>query len=309
MTHVHHHHHTHQHHHVGLTHIGGIHETVTSTARQEIRPQQQSNNRTQQQQQQQHSIAPPTRRRPTSLLQTIKSAPIQHVMHSLIEVSTLPSYCIIPAIKRGHAEIFDRVLGKIDGFDPRTISALINAPHAFLRLALRAGLNVNGWRRRNGDDIATHLSRKYKTLHLKHVLEWEQLELSEAATKMILSDAYQKKTFQTTLFARGMPSTREHMLDALKENNSTSLAHILESLVKQDAKWSDIVDLLTCPITQEVTADLVQTPSRHLYDRAALVNWIKKNQTCPLTRNELYLDDLKERDEILPGIITRIKNL
>ena len=307
MTHVHHHHHTHQHHHVGLTHIGGIHETVTSTARQEIRPQQQP--RRSAPTPPSHIIVPPTRRRPTSLLQTIKCAPIQDVTHSLIELSTLPACCIIPAIKRGHADIFDRVLGKIDGFDPRTIDALIDAPHKFLHTALRAGLNINGWRHRNGDDFATYLSRKYKTLHLKHVLEWEQLELSEAATKMILSDAYQKKTFQATLFARGMPANREHMLDALKENNSKSLAHILESLAKQDSKWNDIMELLTCPITQEVTADLVQTPSRHLYDRAALVNWIKKNQTCPLTRNELYLDDLKERDDILPGIITRIKNM
>lgn len=307
MTHVHHHHHTHQHHHVGLTHIGGIQETVTSDTRQEIRPQRQP--RTQQQQQQQITTAPPTRRRSVSLLQNIKTAPIDQIMFMLLEHITLPAYCIVPAIKRGHKDLFERVLGKIDGFDDRTVAALIDAPHKFLHTALRAGLNINGWKHRNGDDLATYLSRKYKTLHLKHVLEWEQLELSEAAIAMILSDAYQKKTFQTTLFARGMPATAEHVLDALKNNDSTALAHVLEGLAKRDSKWGDIIELLTCPITQEVTADLVQTPSRHLYDRAALVGWIKKNQTCPLTRNELYLDDLKERDDILPSIITRIKNL
>ena len=119
--------------------------------------------------------------------------------------------------------IYLNVLGKIDGFTIVQWPAN-DAPHKFLHTALRAGLNINAgnivmamiWQR---------IFSKYKTLHLKHVLEWEQLELS-AAIAMILSDAYQKKTFQT-LFARGMPATAEYVLDALKNNDSTALAHVL----------------------------------------------------------------------------------
>ena len=135
MTHVHHHHHTHQHHHVGLTHIGGIHETIVSTTRQEIvRPRQQ------QQQTQRHVVTRAASRRPTySLLKTIKCGRVQDAFHIIIEHATLPAHALIPAI---HAAIrlFECVLGKIDGFDPRVIDVLIDAPHVFTNICLRAGL-------------------------------------------------------------------------------------------------------------------------------------------------------------------------
>jgi len=305
MTHVHHHHHTHQHHHVGLTHIGGIHETLVSTTRQEIVPQR----RNVPTRNIQITTRAPTRRASYSLLRTIKQGRVMDALNIIIERPTLPAHVLVPAIRRSHRELFERVLGKVDGFDSRVPDVLIQAPHLFLQICLRAGLDINTWRYRNGDDYATYLSRRYKTKHLKHVLSWENLQLSNEAIRMITSDDYQKKEFTSLLFARGMPATKEHALDALKSNDSTTLGHILDTLQKADNKWDDIIELLTCPITQEITADIVQTPSRHLYDRHALVNWIKKNQTCPLTRAELYIDDLKERDDILPDIITRIKEL
>lgn len=305
MTHVHHHHHTHQHHHVGLTHIGGIHETIVSTTRQQIaQPRQQQTQR------RAEIVTRAASRRPTySLLKTIKCGRVQDALNIIIEHATLPAHTLIPAIRRGHRELFERVLGKVDGFDPRVIDVLIDAPHMFINICIRAGLDINAWRHRNGDDLTTYLSRRYKTKHLKHILSWESLQLSNEAIEMIHSDAYQKKEFTSLLFARGMPATKEHALDALKNNDSSTLGHILDTLQKSDNKWDDIIELLTCPITQEITADLVQTPSRHLYDRAALINWIKRNQTCPLTRAELYIDDLKERDDILPDIIQRIKSI
>lgn len=306
MTHVHHHHHTHQHHHVGLTHIGGIHETIVSTTRQDIVPQRRTTSTSSSQV---FATRAASRRPAYSLIKCIKCGRVQDALNIIIEHSTLPAHVLIPAIRRSHRELFERVLGKVDGFDPRVVDALINAPHMFTNICLRAGLNINAWRARNGDDLATFLSRRYKTKHLKHVLSWEALQLSKAAIDMVLSDDYQKREFTSLLFARGMPARKEHALDALKNNDSTTLGHILETLQKADNKWNDIVELLTCPITQEITADLVQTPSRHLYDREALVNWIKQNQSCPLTRAELYIDDLKERDDILPDIIQRIKRL
>lgn len=292
---------------MGLTHIGGIHETVVSTTRQEINPQRRT---TTQQQQNTGVVTRAASRRPSySLLRTIKRGRVQDAINMIIERVTLPAHVLVPAIRRSHRELFERILGKVEGFDPRCTGALVDAPHMFTNICLRAGLDINPWRHRNGDDFATFLSRRYKTKHLKHVLSWEQLQLSKEAIDMIISDDYQKKEFTSLLFARGMPARKEHALDALKNNDSTTLGHILETLQKQDNKWDDIVELLTCPITQEITADLVQTPSRHLYDREALVNWIKQNQTCPLTRAELYIDDLKERDDVLPDIIQRIKSI
>lgn len=306
MTHVHHHHHTHQHHHVGITQIGGVHETITSTTRQEINPARQRSSHAQPQA---IITRAASRRHYTSLIQTIRRGRVQDALNEIMERPTLPPHILIPAIRRSHRDLFERVLSKVDGFDPRIPDALVDAPHIFLKICIQAGLDINSWKYKNGDDYATYLSRRYKTKHLEHVLGWEGYKLTPPAVSMIQSDEYQRKTFRSLLFARGMPATKEHVIEALKSNDSETLGHILETLEKANNKWSDIIELLTCPITQEVTADIVQTPTRHIYDRQAIVNWIKKNQTCPLSRNELYIDDLKERDDILPDILRKIKEI
>ena len=305
MTHVHHHHHTHQHHHVGLTHIGGVHETVVTRGREVVNgPSRPTRPRPEP-----RSINVRQRQRFASLVHMIRKAPASQVLNALVDQATVPGYMLIPAAKRAHPDVFLKVLAKVDRFDERLVSALIGAPPKFLYECLRAGLDVNDWRHTNGDDFPTYLSRRYCTQHLQVVLEWEGLQLSQAACDMVQSDPHQKSTFRGLLFARGMRATKEHAIDALMNNDSAALAAIVESLVESDPKWGEIEELLRCPITQEVTADLVQTPSRHLYDRTALENWIDKERTCPLTRNDLYRDDLKGRDDLLPDLLKKLRSM
>ena len=44
---------------------------------------------------------------------------------------------------------------------------------------------------------------------------------------------------------------------------------------------------LTCPITQEVLRDPVRTPFGHVFERLAILNYIKRKKECPLTRKKL----------------------
>lgn len=48
-----------------------------------------------------------------------------------------------------------------------------------------------------------------------------------------------------------------------------------------------------CPITQEIMKEPVITITKGIsYEKTAIINWLKKNQTCPKTRTPLNADQL-----------------
>ncbi|CAF2984485.1 unnamed protein product, partial [Rotaria sp. Silwood2] len=55
-------------------------------------------------------------------------------------------------------------------------------------------------------------------------------------------------------------------------------------------------ETLTCPITLQVFRDPVIAKDGHVYERAAIVKWIEKHGTSPLTREALSIDDLQGDD-------------
>ena len=52
-----------------------------------------------------------------------------------------------------------------------------------------------------------------------------------------------------------------------------------------------------CPIKLEYMKHPVLTPSGNYYEKAAIIDWIKKNQTDPMTREKLTVDMLIEDKE------------
>jgi hypothetical protein len=50
----------------------------------------------------------------------------------------------------------------------------------------------------------------------------------------------------------------------------------------------------TCPITFDIFKDPVRTKYGHYYERTMIVDWIKKERTCPLTTQPLQLSDIRE---------------
>ena len=58
-----------------------------------------------------------------------------------------------------------------------------------------------------------------------------------------------------------------------------------------------------CPITQEYMKNPVLCPSGHYYEKSAIIEWIQKNNTDPMTREKLTLDMLVEDEEYKKKII------
>ena len=58
-----------------------------------------------------------------------------------------------------------------------------------------------------------------------------------------------------------------------------------------------------CPITQEYMKHPVLCPSGNYYEKSAILNWLKKNKSEPLTRQHLTADMLKEDEEFKKKII------
>ncbi len=55
----------------------------------------------------------------------------------------------------------------------------------------------------------------------------------------------------------------------------------------------EMMQYFICPITREIMDDPVVTPSMQRYERAAIEDWIRRNGTCPLTKERLRIDQLK----------------
>ena len=49
----------------------------------------------------------------------------------------------------------------------------------------------------------------------------------------------------------------------------------------------EIVEPLWCPISQEIMTDPVMTPEGQTYERKVIVDWLEREDTDPLSRNQL----------------------
>jgi hypothetical protein len=65
------------------------------------------------------------------------------------------------------------------------------------------------------------------------------------------------------------------------------------SMSPEEQNVSFILDALTCPITLDLFVDPVLANDGHTYERSAIVEWVKLNETSPLTRQTITLNELK----------------
>lgn len=69
----------------------------------------------------------------------------------------------------------------------------------------------------------------------------------------------------------------------------------------------DEYDSFLCPIGQEIMVDPVITPKGITYERKNISNWLKKNQTCPITKTPLKESDLITNYSLKNAIMEYIK--
>jgi hypothetical protein len=67
-------------------------------------------------------------------------------------------------------------------------------------------------------------------------------------------------------------------------------------------KMDELQEKFCCPITGEVMIDPVIDNEGNSYEKLAIEHWLRRDQTSPITRNRLTLEDLRP-NRILKDVI------
>ena len=85
----------------------------------------------------------------------------------------------------------------------------------------------------------------------------------------------------------------EKYFGIISNNNQHFKIILIMALPQIVAPLSDkTMQNISCPISQDVMQYPVCTPDGNTYDRDHIIEWIKRNHTCPLTRLPLNINDL-----------------
>ena len=85
----------------------------------------------------------------------------------------------------------------------------------------------------------------------------------------------------------------EKYFGIIPNNNKHFKIVLIMALPQIVAPLSDkTMQNISCPISQDVMQYPVCTPDGNTYDRDHIIEWIKRNHTCPLTRLPLNINDL-----------------
>ena len=240
--------------------------------------------------------------------QIIRKEPAEDVLEHIERLGATTGHHLLAALKRRQINIFNAVLGKAKELPFTLPLTLILAPPIYLHRCLEAGMDVNEFKR-HGETFLELAVRKQKVKHVERLLKHPRTKLTKRASNLILKNKIMKK-FLNLLFERGLPADPSYIIKALQKNDTPLLQGAISSLEENGPPiWTQIAEKLKCPILNEPSADLVQTPQGQLYDRQSLLQWINEHHTDPLTRQQLYSSDLRQRSEIIPELLEVIKEL
>ena len=102
----------------------------------------------------------------------------------------------------------------------------------------------------------------------------------------------------------------EEMNQKKEENNNHNENIIIINIREEEEKNEEEEDETygICPITQEYMKHPMLTPSGNYYEKKAIIRWIKKHHSDPMTREELTEDMLVEDLEFKKKIKKLRKN-
>lgn len=111
-----------------------------------------------------------------------------------------------------------------------------------------------------------------------------QLAIEKSKKEMELQLEMEKKEKNQIELAL-KESEKEYQLNKINNDNN----------IADDEEYDEFFGI--CPITQEYMNNPVLCPSGNYYEKNAIIEWIKKNNTDPLTREKLTVDMLVEDEE------------
>ena len=121
-------------------------------------------------------------------------------------------------------------------------------------------------------DLAIRRSKEQENLEIERDKEEELIQLAIYNSIMELNNIKNEKEKE---------KTNENILDIKEE--------------KEEEKFDE--DYGICPIKLEYMKHPMLSPSGNYYEKSAIIDWINKNQTDPMTREKLTVDMLIEDKE------------
>ena len=127
------------------------------------------------------------------------------------------------------------------------------------------------------------------------------IKQSEEEAKKKLEE---KKEEERQVEAALKESERENKINNLNfiyNNNNFININEVEKTEEKEEEFDEEYGI--CPITQDYMKNSVLSPSGNYYEKTAIINWINKEGTDPLTREKLTADMLIEDEEYKKQII------
>ena len=93
----------------------------------------------------------------------------------------------------------------------------------------------------------------------------------------------------------------ETMVERIRETNRDLKAKLTQG-------QQELLDILVCPITQEVMVDPVLAADHHTYERQAIELWLRNQNRSPLTNQELPHKQL-EPNWLVKNILSKMREL
>ena len=149
----------------------------------------------------------------------------------------------------------------------------------------------NNGNNQNQDELSSNINldnlndEQLIDLAIKKSLEQENLEIEKDKEEQLI----QLAILNSIQEINGKKEEKEE-----KENNDENTIKMNEEKVEEE-KFDENFGI--CPIKLEYMKHPVLTPSGNYYEKAAIIDWIKKNQTDPMTREKLTVDMLIEDKE------------
>ena len=149
----------------------------------------------------------------------------------------------------------------------------------------------NNGNNQNQDELSSNINldnlndEQLIDLAIKKSLEQENLEIEKDKEEQLI---------QLAILNSIQEINEKKQEKEEKENNDENIIKMNEEKVEEE-KFDENFGI--CPIKLEYMKHPVLTTSGNYYEKTAIIDWIKKNQTDPMTREKLTVDMLIEDKE------------
>ena len=127
---------------------------------------------------------------------------------------------------------------------------------------------------------------------------------NEEEEKKLIEIAIKKSEEEARILLEKEKEEEMQIQMAIKESEKDLInINNLNELNKKEEKEEFDEEYGICPITQEYMENPVLSPSGNYYEKSAIIDWINRNNTDPLTREHLSIDMLIEDEDYKNEII------